>query len=121
MISRSHRFHGHNSLSYVYRNGQTTRGPAFSIKSVMNPRRQTYRAAVVISRKVHKSAIGRNRMRRRLYEAIRQLEPRITEPHDIVLTVFQDSLLEDPPEKLNRQLVSQLRQAGILKSQKPKA
>ena len=115
MISRTHRFHGHNSLSYVYRNGQTTRGPLFSIRSVANPRRQTYRVAVVISRKVHKSAFGRNRMRRRLYEALRQHEAEITEPQDIVITVFHDSLLEATPKDLDHQLAKQLKDAGIIK------
>jgi ribonuclease P protein component len=116
MISRAHRFHGYNSLNHVYRNGVSSRGPLFAIKATSNPRRKSYRAAVVVSRKVSKSAVARNRIRRRLYEALRELEPQITTSFDIVVTVFQDSLLETPSEKLKSQLVDQLRELSIIKS-----
>lgn len=114
MISSLHRFHGRNSLKFAYQHGKTVRGPHFSVKSVLNPKRRSYRVAIVVSRKVHKSAVARNRMRRRLYEAVRALEKDITEPHDIVITVFQDSLLDEAPTDLARQLKKQLGEAGVL-------
>jgi ribonuclease P protein component len=114
MISRSHRFHGYNSLNYVYRNGQTVRGPLFAVKYAPNPRRKEYRAAVVVSRKVHKSAVARNRMRRRIYAQLQELEPQINAPYDIVITVFHDTLLEEPPKNLVHQLKKQLEDAGII-------
>src|SRR5690348_10401184 len=107
MISRKRRFHGHGSLKHVYQNGKSVRGPLFAIKSLPNPKRDTYRLAVVVSRKINKSAVARNRIRRRLYEAVRQLEADIISPHDIVLTVFHDNVLEEPAEKLNNQLKKQ--------------
>ncbi|MBI3337916.1 ribonuclease P protein component [Candidatus Saccharibacteria bacterium] len=88
MISRKHRFHGYGSLKYVYRHGQTVRGPLTSLKYTHNDRRQTYRLAIVVSKKVNKSAVTRNRIRRRLYEAVRQYESKIIEPYDLVITVF---------------------------------
>ncbi len=114
MISRRHRFHGYNSLRHVYRSGLTVRGPLFAVKSLENPRRKTYRLAVVVSRKVSKSAVARNRIRRRLYEIVRGLEPQITRPHDIVITVFHDTVTEEPPAKLVAQVKKQLAQAGVL-------
>jgi ribonuclease P protein component len=115
MISRKHRFHGYNSLRQVYRHGDITRGSIFAVKSMPNQRRQTYRVAVVVSRKIHKSAVSRNRMRRRLYELVRELEPQITQPFDIVITVFQDALLETPSAQLKSQLQKQFKDAGIIK------
>jgi ribonuclease P protein component len=114
MISRRHRFHGYNSLKFVYRHGQVVRGPFFSVKYAINPKRRTYRLAVVVSRKVNKSAVARNRTRRRLYEMVRLLEPDIKEPYDIVLTVFHDTIGEEPPASLARQVKKQLQAAGIL-------
>jgi ribonuclease P protein component len=114
MISRKNRFHGYNSLRHVYRGGQMARGPLFAVKSVANPRRQAYRAAVVVSRKVNKSAVARNRIRRRLYENIRELEPSMSEPHDIVISVFSDAVLQTPPAELSGQLKKQFKQVGIL-------
>ncbi len=118
MISRSRRFHGFNSLKFVYRSGQTVRGPLFSIKYALNPRRQNYRLAVVVSRKVHKSAFGRNRIRRRLYEIVRQLEPKINQPFDIVLTVFHDTVITEDHKILSDQVKRQLKEAGILSVKK---
>jgi ribonuclease P protein component len=115
MISSAHRFHGHNSLNFVYKNGQTVRGPLFAIKYIENSRRRTYRAAVVVSRKVNKSAVARNRIRRRLYAIVRELDPEIAAPYDIVISVFHDSLLEEAPKNLSHQLKRQLEQAGIIK------
>lgn len=114
MISRKHRFHGHASLKYVYQNGKTIRGPLFALKFAQNPKRDTYRLAVVVSRKVNKSAVARNRIRRRLYEAVRQLEADILRPYDIVMTIFNGSVLEEPAESLARQVKKQLMDAGIL-------
>jgi ribonuclease P protein component len=117
MITKTHRFHGRNSLRYVYQNGQTTRGPFFAIKSSLNPKRQTYRGAVIISRKIHKSAVTRNRLRRRIYEVIRELGGDIIKPYDIVITVFSDKLIEEPPKSLSRHIKKQLGEAGILAKQ----
>ena len=115
MISSKHRFHGRGSLRYVYRSGATTRGPLFAVKSIVNEKRDTYRLAVVISRKVHKSAVARNRMRRRLYAAVRNIDGGIVKPYDIVITVFQPTLLDESSEKLAYQVKQQLTEAGILK------
>ena len=90
------------------------RGPLFAIKYAPNPKRKDYRAAVVVSRKVNKSAVKRNRMRRRLYALLQEIEPSIKGPFDIVISVFHDTLLEEPPKSLKHQLKKQLEQAGIL-------
>lgn len=114
MISKLHRFHGHNSLNYVYRNGQTVRGPLTAIKYAKNSRRTTYRAAVVVSKKVHKSAVVRNRIRRRIYEQIRLCAGQITEPYDIVVTVFHDTVADMPAAELATLIHAQLHQAGVV-------
>lgn len=114
MITKSNRFHGYGSLRYVYRHGQTVRGPLCSIKYVANTKRKKYRLAVVVSRKVHKSAVVRNRIRRRLYEAVRQLDDRIKEPYDMVMTVFHENLATIPAEELDRMVKAQLKQAKII-------
>jgi ribonuclease P protein component len=115
MISRQHRFHGPNSLRFVYQNGKTVRGASFAVKSAPNPRRKSYRVAVVVSRKVHKSAVVRNRIRRRLYAVIRELDDQIKEPVDIAITVFNDSVAEENLKALAHQVKRQFKSAEILK------
>lgn len=114
MISRKNRFHGYNSLRNVYRNGRVARGGLFAVKALANPRRQSYRVAVVVSRKVNKSAVARNRIRRRLYEISRELGQSISQPHDIVITVFHSTVLETPPAELVGQLKKQFKELGLL-------
>jgi ribonuclease P protein component len=114
MISRAHRFHGYNSLRHVYRQGSVSRGPLFAVKAVENPGRNDYRVAVVVSRKVNKSAVARNRIRRRLYALCREQGKAIGRPFDIVITVFHDTVLETPPNDLAGQLKRQFKELRIL-------
>ena len=88
MLAFKNRFHGHGSLRYVYKNGTSVRSKMLAIKYTKNPRRQTPRIAVVVSKKVLKSAVGRNRMRRRLYEILRMELAMLDPQSDIVVTVF---------------------------------
>ena len=114
MIARKNRFHGYGSLKYVYKNGKVVRGPLCAIKFTPNTKRQEYRLAVVVSKKVHKSAVVRNRIRRRLYEAVRLQASDIHTPHDIVITVFYEQIASLPPEELATLVRAQLKQAHII-------
>ena len=115
MISRANRFHGYNSLRNVYRHGRVSRGALFAVKAMDNPRRNTYRVAVVVSRKVDKSAVARNRIRRRLYEISRELGVQISQPQDIVITVFHSTVLETAHKDLSGQLKKQFKELHLLK------
>jgi ribonuclease P protein component len=114
MISRTNRFHGYNSLRYVYRHGSISRGALFAVKAAENSRRKNYRVAVVVSRKVNKSAVARNRIRRRLYEIGRELGQDISQPYDIVITVFHDTVLETPHKELTDQLKRQFKELKLI-------
>jgi ribonuclease P protein component len=94
MIARAHRFHGYGSLRGVYRQGQTARGGLISLKYASREPGRPYRVAVVVSRKVHKSAVTRNRIRRRIYEVVRRADAGIPPGTDLVFTVFSDQLAE---------------------------
>ncbi len=112
MIARKHRFHGHNSLRYVYSNGRTVRCGLGALKFVPNPRRETYRAAVVVSKKNNKLAVVRNRIRRRIYEVVRLNTPE-TCTYDMVFTVFSDQLAAVPAEELQKTISGLLQEAGV--------
>ena len=75
MLTRIHRFHGHNALRPAYQKGSSAYGK--NLKLIWLPSRAggAYRAAVVVSKKVHKSAVVRNRIRRRLFELLRSTVP----------------------------------------------
>lgn len=90
------------------------RGPLCALKFAPNDRRKDYRLAVVVSKKVSKSAVVRNRIRRRLYEAFRVESPGFKAPNDMVLTVFSDQLATIPAEEVTRLVRAQLKQAKVL-------
>jgi len=113
MLARIHRFHGYGSLNFVYARGQTMRTPMLSLRYSLNPKRQTYRCAVVVGKKIEKSAVGRNRMRRRIYELIRQNDAKIVEPYDIVVTVFNPTVGQMPATELAKAINGLLDQSGI--------
>lgn len=113
MIPFKNRFHGHGSLKYVYANGKSVRSRLVTLKHTTHPRRKESRIAVVVSKKVIKSAIGRNRIRRRMYEAIRLQIPKIQPSKDLVLIVFSAELLTISHEELTSTVEQLFKDADI--------
>ena len=117
MISALYRFHGHNSLRYVYTNGKAIRSQTITVKTTVNSRRKYSRFAVVISKKVLKGAVGRNRVRRRLYEYIRTHLDEIDGIHDVVLICTSSDLRTLPSEEITSQLDQLFTKAGLFKDE----
>jgi ribonuclease P protein component len=90
------------------------RGPLAGLKYIVNNRRTTYRVAVVVSRKVSKSAVVRNRIRRRVYELIRTHNAAITRPYDLVFIVYAEQLAVMSAPELEEAIVQQLARAQVL-------
>lgn len=116
MLAQKYRFHGHGSLRYVYKHGSTVRGKIISTKYTKNPRRKNSRVSVVVSKKVLKSAVGRNRIRRRIYEIVRQLMPIFDKKanYDIIILVFSSEVLFLEHDDLCSIIAGQLKEAGVL-------
>ncbi len=113
MIGREHRFHGRGSIQRLYKGGKSVRSGALALRYAPNPRRSSYRLAVVVSRKVSKSAVVRNRIRRRLYENVRILSSSFTAPYDLILVVYDASLAELPADKLHDEVVKLIQKAKL--------
>lgn len=104
-----YRFHGLSSLNFAYKRGETVRAQLLSLKFVHNPRRSTLRVAVVVSRKVSKSAVVRNRIRRRVYEAFQKNADNIHGPYDLIFTVFSEQIAEVEFSQLEKQVIQLLK------------
>ena len=100
MLKKLYRFHGYGSVRQVYSKGQSVRGGVISLKVAQRDPNKPYRVAVVVSKKVNKSAVVRNRIRRRVYEAVRTAPTQPASGTDLVLTVFSEQVAEMPAEKL---------------------
>jgi len=116
MLAYKYRFHGHNSLRYVYKNNKTVRSQAIVLKFTHNPKRKYPRFAVVVSKKTLKSAVGRNRIRRRVYEVLRTHLDEITPNSDVVLLVVSPELRTMPANELETSVLELLIKAGLYKS-----
>lgn len=68
----------------------------------------------MVSRKVSKSAVVRNRIRRRLYEIMRKNAGRIAGSYDLVFSVYNEDLAHMPSATLQRLILEQLEKAGVL-------
>ena len=112
------RFHGHSSLNYVYKNGQAVRSHAITIKYVPNSHRETSRVAVVISKKTLKSAVRRNRIRRRVYEQIRYQLPNLKAVYDIVFIVTSSEFINLSHPEMSQQIDQLLAGARIIDKKK---
>lgn len=110
MLAKKHRFYGQGAIRYLNRKGTAVRGSSFTLKHVPNKNKQAYRAAVVVSKKVTKSAPKRNRIRRRIYELLRVEGVSYIQGHDIVIIVFNDKLATMPQEELSKALIDLLSQ-----------
>ena len=62
------------------------------------------RVAVVVSKKVAKSAVSRNRIRRRIYEAVRRNFEDLPKKKDYIFVVFSDKVLSLSFKELERLL-----------------
>ena len=101
MLAKKYRFHSRGGVRYVYQKGKTVRTPKMSLVFTKNTRGFT-RVAVVVSKKVEKTAVGRNRIRRRIYEAIRVNFEYIPKETDYIFVVFSKDILTMPFHELEK-------------------
>lgn len=113
MLSKRYRFHSRGGVRYTYQNGKTIRGSRISLVFAENTRNKQ-RFAVVVSKKVMKSAVGRNRIRRRVYEAIRLQRGKITKPVDCIFIVYNKEVMEMEFKELQNLVADLLKEAKIV-------
>lgn len=112
MLNRKYRFHSRGGVRYVYQKGKTIRKPKMSLVFVDNTRGFT-RVAVVVSKKVEKSAVGRNRIRRRIYEALRLNFEDIPKKRDYIFIVYSKDLVKMPFSELEKLLGELVMEAKV--------
>lgn len=86
-----------------------------TIKYSHNPRRKHSRFSVIVSKKVLKSAVGRNRIRRRLYELLRHQLDEIKDSHDIACIVTSRELRQMDSTELQAIVTAIIKDAGLYK------
>lgn len=112
MLARSHRLRKSSDILHVYKKGGRAYSQYFLAHSLRTGRPET-RLAVIISKKVDKRAVVRNRNRRRVSEILRAELTRIKPGFDILITIKLD-IRELSSTELKRELVGVMQKSGVL-------
>ena len=116
MLAQRNRFHGRKALARVYKQSKTVRSGLVSLRFTPSSNKE-YRCAVVVSKKVHKSAVVRNRIRRRIYEVVRTIDPQ-PESVDLIITVFSEKVFAMSYKELKHEVEGLIRQTGVFNNSK---
>lgn len=114
MLAKEYRFHRQNDVKRVYRDGSSVRSKQLSLKYLQNANIEANRVAVVVSKKVHKNAVIRNRIRRRIYEIIRRAWGDTKQGYDLVFMIYDKQLANIDHDELESLVKNLLKKAGIL-------
>ena len=87
----------------MYKNGKTIRKTKMSLIFAENTKGFT-RMAVVVSKKVARTAVERNRIRRRVYEVLRNNFDQIPAKMDYIFVVYSKDVLKMKSEDLEKLL-----------------
>lgn len=117
MLNQKFRFHSRGGVRYVYQKGKTIRRAKASLIFAPNERGFT-RVAVVVSKKVNKTAVGRNRIRRRVYEAIRKNFEYLPEKTDYIFVIFSRDFMTIPYSELEKILGELVEEAKVCYNKK---
>lgn len=115
MISFKYRFHGHGSLDFLFRKGDIKRNNFLTIKYLPNKLRKYSRFSVIVSKKITKKAILRNRIRRRIYGIIRtEIIPKIKSTYDIAIIINSVDINKLNYLELEDKIINLFKQANLL-------
>ncbi|MBQ8985516.1 ribonuclease P protein component [Candidatus Saccharibacteria bacterium] len=103
MLAKKYRFHSRGGVKYVYQKGKTIRRGKASLVFCDNTKGFT-RVAVVVSKKVMKTAVGRNRIRRRVYEVIRKNLELLPKKRDYIFVIYSKEIGIMPSSELEKLL-----------------
>ncbi|MBQ3310040.1 ribonuclease P protein component [Candidatus Saccharibacteria bacterium] len=112
MLAKKYRFHSRGGVRHTYQKGKTIRSPKLSLIYVANDR-GFQRFGVVVSKKIEKTAVKRNRIRRRIYEAVRAELPSYPVKNDCLFVVYSKDLLTMPHAELCALVHSLLAQSMV--------
>lgn len=91
-LPRCHRLQGHRVFAAFYQNHQQVRGRYFRLRYRAHPEGTGIQVAVVVSSKVSKKAVRRNRLKRQIRAAVRQLLPVCTPGWQMVISAQPEAL-----------------------------
>lgn len=112
MLPKKHRLPLRTELKRIKKKGKLIQGKLFSLQVVQSEKNQPSRFGFIISSKIHKKAVKRNKAKRLLSEAIMALE---VKPGFEVVFLAKKKLIEALPKEIKAEVKRLFEKAGILK------
>jgi len=111
-MKRAHRLRRPEQFQHARHQGRRWESRLLILQAVAN-RHRTTRCGFVVSKRVSKHAVGRNRLKRLLGEAMRSSLPELSPGYDIVLNARKEALAADL-RALEQDIPALLRRARLL-------
>ena len=113
MLKNENRLKNERDFERVYKKGGFAQGKYLKLNLLENKARRQ-RASVVVSKKLEKSAVKRNRIKRVYREVLKVFLADLDKNYDLVLTPKKESF-DVPLEELKEDFSNILKKAGALK------
>lgn len=117
MLSKKYRFHSRGGVKFVYQKGKTVRKNGVSLVFCENTKGFT-RIAVVVSKKIEKTAVKRNRIRRRVYETLRKNMELVPKKNDYIFVVNNKKIINIEQKELEKLLGSLIEESKVCYNKK---
>lgn len=114
MLLKKHRLPLRTELKRIKKEGILIQGDLFSLLVSRQPRKNQFsRFGFIISTKIHKKAVKRNRVKRLLNEAILGLLPKIKPGFDVVF-LAKKKIIEADLKEIKREVKKLFAKAGMV-------
>lgn len=114
MLTAKNRLTGRRNFEKIKDEGNLYKGKAFGLVVLKTEKENPSRFAFIVSTKISKKAVERNRVKRKLKEAVRQLLGKINNGFD-VLFLAKKSLLDKTDKEIKEETEKLFKEAGITK------
>ncbi|MBU0572642.1 ribonuclease P protein component [Patescibacteria group bacterium] len=114
MLAKKHRLTGRSILEEVKKKGSLYQADSFGILVSKRTDDEPSRFAFIVSTKISKTAVDRNKAKRKLREAVNQKIGKVANGHDVVF-LAKKMTLERKSEDLTREVEKVFKESGLIK------
>ena len=112
MLKVAHRLKGDNNFKRLSRKGRSFFSPGLSLRVVKNQEHNS-RCAFIVSTKISKKAVVRNKIKRRMREIVRNITPQIKQGYDILI-IAKPATLKLGYKELDSETLQLLKKAKLI-------
>jgi len=113
VLPKKYRLPLKTEFSYLKKKGKIFQGKLFALLLVSQTKKSFFRTAFVISNKIHKKAVKRNKARRLVNEVVYELLPKIKKGYDGVF-LAKKAIIKADYKEIKKETLMVLKKAHLL-------